>query len=247
MNAQPSTTCRPILLAVGVLVAIWGVVGLFGIRQDVLAGVLDGLVTLAFVGAGLWALFLAPTSGACLLALFGVAYGAANFDNILGVLGGAAEFVRANVGLFTVAVLLHFLMVVPRPKRMLSRRATVWLLYLPFVGCLAFSVVDRLSPALHDQYLTAQWVVDLLYMALALVALGHSWISLSRDERRVSGFYWIPLGLVVALGPFLVLALVGMVVPEFSMPGQGSMVLLGAAIPIGMALAVVKGAQSSPA
>jgi hypothetical protein len=90
-------------------------------------------------------------------------------------------------------------------------------------------------------------VIDLLYMALALVALGHSWISLSRDERRASGFYWIPLGLAVAIGPFLVIALIGLAVPGFSVPGQDYLVPLGAAIPIGMALAVIKGARAGAA
>lgn len=248
MDGRSSTTCRTILLAVGVAVAVWGVVGLFGIREGVLSGVLEGLVTLAFVGAGLWALFLMQTSGACLLAILGVSYGVVNFDGpIPGLLEGTAGFVRGHLGLFYVAVLLHFLMVVPRPKQVLRRRAAVWLLYLPFLIFLAFGVVDQLSPAVHDQYMTTQWVIDLLYMALALVALGHSWFSLSRSERRASGFYWIPLGLVVAIGPFIVLALGGMVMPEFSMPGQAYMALLGVAIPIGMALAVVRGAWSSPA
>jgi len=236
-------------VAVGVAVAVWGVVGLFGIREEVLSGVLDGLVTLAFLGAGLWALLKVQTTGACLLALLGISYGIANFDGpVLGPLEGAVAFVQAQLGLFTVAVLLHFLMVVPRPKRMLSRRAAVWLLYLPYLIFLIFSVVDGLSPAIHNQYLTTQWMIDLLYMVLALVALGHGWFSLSRRERRASGFSWIPVGLVVAIGPFLVLTLIGTIVgPEFSLPGQDYMVLLGAAIPIGLALAAVEGARWRPA
>lgn len=241
MDARSQATCRTILLATGLVVIAWGVVGLFGIREDVPAGVLNGLVTLAFVGAGVWALYVAPTTGACLLALLGVAYGVANFDAVLAGFGDAAAFVRPILGLFYVAVLLHFLMVVPRPKRLLGRRGALWMLYLPFLVFLALGAMGRLSPSIHEQYQLAQTVIDMLYMALALVALGHSWFSLSRDERRASGFTWIPLGLVVAIGPFLVLALVGMAVPGFSLPGQEFMVLLGAAIPVGMALAVVQG------
>jgi len=249
VDAQSSATCRTILLSAGLIVAVLGVVGLFGIREDVLAGVLDGLVTLAFVGAGLWAIFRVRSTGACLLALLGVSYGLANFDNILSIfvaLGGAADVVRATLGLFYAAVLVHFLMVVPRPKRMLHRPAAVWLLYLPFLTFLIFSVAEGFVPRLRDRHLPVLTVVDMLYMALALVALGHSWFSLSRDERRASGFYWIPAGLLVAIGPFLALALVGLVAPAFSMPGQDYLVLLGTAIPIGMALAVVKGAGVPP-
>ena len=158
------------------------------------------------------------------------------------------DFVQSNLSLFYTVLLFHFLMVFPKSKTVLSRPVMSWLLYLPFALYLAMGfVAGVLYPALGAEYTLAAMITDSLYMLLALVALIHSWVVIPRAELRNLGFYWIPLGLAVSFGPFLVLGLIGLVMSGFTMPGSDYLPLLGVAIPAGLALGVVKGARSEEA
>jgi hypothetical protein len=211
--------------------------------------VVESLVTLAFLGFGLWALIAAPTSAGMILGLFGLAYGVANFDGpLFGLPEGFVDFVQGNLSLFYTVLLCHFLMVFPRKKALLRRAVVSWLLYLPFAFYFVVGLAAGvLYPALGAEHTLAAAITDSLYMLLALVALIHSWVVISRAELRNLGFYWVPLGLAVAIGPFLLLGLVGMVIEGFVMPGSEYLPLLGCAIPAGLALGVVRGARSKEA
>ena len=101
-------------------------------------------------------------------------------------------------------------------------------------------------PLLLEQYSQVAGLTDLLYMCLALAALIHSWVGTSRVERHTSGFNWIPLGLTVAIGPFVALALIRLAVPGFGFQAEGYLPLLGVAIPASMALAVVNDVRKRP-
>ena len=211
--------------------------------------VVETLVTLAFLGFGLWALLAAPSTAGFLLGVFGLAHGVANFDGpLLGLPEGIVHFVQGNLSLFNTVLLFHFLMVFPKRKALLRPPVMSWLLYLPFVLYLAVGLAaGALYPALGAEHFLAAGITDSLYMFLALVALIHSWVVISRAELRDLGFYWVPLGLAVAIGPFILLGLIGLVLPDFSMPGSEYLPLLGGAIPAGLALGVVRGARSQGA
>lgn len=206
------------------------------------------LVTLAFLSFGLWALLSTQTQVGLLLALFGLAYGAANFSGPnLGLPWAAIGFVQNHLSFFVSVLLAHFLMVYPRPKGILRRRLSIWLFYLPFLLFLTLGLMEGfMYPSFRAEHAFWTMVTDLFYMLIALVALILSWVTTSRADLRDSGFYWIPLGLAVAIGPFIVLRLIGMAVPEFSMPGSEFLPLLGVLIPGGLALAVVRGVGQLP-
>lgn len=203
------------------------------------------LVTLAFLGFGLWALFVSSKSGGLLLAVFGLAYGMVNFRGPSFIIPeGAIVFVKSQLSLLYTAVLAHFLLAFPKPKVLIRTPTRVYLFYIPFVVYLAFGLVaGHEYPAFRGEYSWIATVTDFLYMILALAALVHSWFSMTRIEKRDSGLHWIPLGLAVAIGPFLILALTRMVAPEFGLPGEDYIPLLGIAIPAGLALAVVNNAR----
>ena len=215
-------------------------------KDIVRAGIVDGVVTLAFIGFGLWALLSTQAPSALVLAIFGVLYGVANFKGpYFGLPEGGVEFVRGNLSLFYTALLFHFLMIFPKPKGVFRRPVIVYLAYVPFLVFFAFGLARGfLYPAVAAGYATVGPVTDLLYMCLCLVALVHSCFSGTRSERRDSGIYLIPLGLAIAIVPLLVLALVEMAVPRFVLPGHEYLPLLGIVIPGAMALAVVKSVRS---
>ena len=205
----------------------------------------DGMVTVAFLGFGIWALLAAGTPGGLLLAVFGITYALTNFSGpSLGLPEGAIDFLQGRLSLFYTALLAHFLLIFPKPKAVLRTHLRAVLFYCPFFAYLAFCVAAGfLYPSLRSEYALVSMATDLFYMVLALGALIHGWFSMPRDERRDSGFNWIPLGLVFALAPFIILALIRILAPEFVLPGEDFLPILGAAIPAGMALAVVKGAR----
>lgn len=215
-------------------------------KDDVRSGVVRGLLVWAFFGFCLWPLLSTQTSSALILAVFGISYGVVNLRGpYFGLPEGVVEFVRGNISVFYTAVFFHFLMVFPRPKTVFRRRVNMWLAYVPFFVLLMFGLTMGFSyPLGLNTYATLWPVTDLLYMCLAFVALVHSCFSGTRRERGDSGFYLIPLGLAIAIAPFLVLMLIEMVVPGFVLPGCEYLPLVGAVIPAAMAGAVIKSARS---
>jgi hypothetical protein len=209
---------------------------------------LDFVVTLSFLGFGLWALLASGTMPGLLLAMLGLGYGVVNFRGpSVGPLGPGMGFIQQNLSVFYTAILAHFLMVFPGPKRIRGRLVPGWPIYLAFLPLLAFGLAEWvIFPAFLDQYRAVVAYTDLLYMVLCLIALAHTWIVLPRDERRSTGFRWILSGLAIAIGPFLVLGFLGVVLPGFVLPGSEYLVLLGGVIPGSMALAVVMGHRSLP-
>ena len=137
------------------------------------AQVVDFLVTLAFLGYGLWALRVSGNSGGLLLATFGLAYGAANFDGPgCGLPESTIVFIQSQMSLFYTALLAHFLLVFPKPKALFRKRVTVCLFYFPFVIYLTFGLVAGFKfPALGNEYTVTTAAIDLTYMLLALAAL----------------------------------------------------------------------------
>jgi hypothetical protein len=207
----------------------------------------DYLVTLAFLGFGVWALLAAGTPAGLLLAALGLSYAAANFNGPrFAAVEGGLGFLQYNLSFLVTVVLFHFFLVFPRRKSLFGRRVPGWLVYLPFMPFLFLGLVESaVFPALLPEYRTVTAVTDLLYMVLALAALIHTAVTLGRAELRRSRFSCVLWGLAVAFGPLLALGLLRLGLPEFTLPGSGFLPLLGAVIPASMALAVVGGAGAT--
>jgi hypothetical protein len=211
------------------------------------SSMVDFAVTVSFLGFGVWALLASSTGPGLVLAAFGLCYGLANFPAPgLGPLEDALGFVQYDLSLLTTVLLFHFFMVFPRPKTVAGRSVPAWLLYAPTLPFLLLGLAQwAIYPSGVDGYETVMIVTDLLYLALALLALVHTWFTLSPSARRSTGFVLIPWGLLLAIGPLLVLGVVGLAVEGFTPPGAVYLPLLGAAIPGSMALAVVRGARGT--
>ena len=207
---------------------------------------LDFMVTASFLGFGLWAYLASGTMPGFLLAVLGICYGVANFRGPnAGLLDSGTGFIQHNLGVLYTGILAHLLVVYPRRKRIGGRPVPGWAVYAAFLPLLAFGAVEwRIFPAFLDQYRAVGAYTDLLYMVLCLTALVHTWIVIPRSERRSTGFNRVLWGLALAFGPFLILGLLGVVLPGFVLPGSEYLVLLGGVIPGSMAMAVVMGHRS---
>ena len=83
-----------------------------------------------------------------------------------------------------------------------------------------------------------------VYSGLAVTALVHTLVKTSRDEKRASGLTIVLAGLGAALVPTMVTAVDWTLFPNFDIPGSGWFPLMFGAIPLTMAMAVRKHAES---
>jgi hypothetical protein len=214
-------------------------------RSEQQARMVMAVVNLAFIVFGLWAFFTVTTRNTTLLALFGLTWGLASFEGPhLGSWEGIAGFVELSTGILCFVFLLHLFLNFPKTKRVLTHRVTTRLMYGAVIVFVVFGLAELLF---HPLLFAAQGVVALVFgsalLVLFLVALLHSWFTSTRSERRDSGFRLVPLGIAVALAPYLLQFLVRIAASGFSLPGFNYYALLEVAIPVTMALAVVKNAR----
>lgn len=208
----------------------------------------DFVITLAFLTFGLWAFLATRSSSGFLLALLGLCYAGANFGGpSIEALDPFIRFTQFTLSFLTTVLLLHFFVDFPTRKRLFGHRVPGWMIYLPFVPFFVFGLVEVVTfPAFVSEYRNVNAYTDLLFMVLALAALIHSWITLGREERHRTRFNVVLWGLTLALGPFLILGILRLAIPGFSLPGTEFLPLLGVAIPGSMAVALVAGDRGRP-
>lgn len=214
-------------------------------RDQTVARIVMGVVSLAFIGFGLWAFFTVNTLNARLCAMLGLTWGVAAFEGPhLGSWEGVAGFVQLSSGMLFFALLLHLILEFPKPNKLLRHRVTTRVIYGLVVAFVAFGIVELvLHPLLYMAQGYLAMVLALLFLVLALAALGYGWVTSSRAERRASGLALIPIGIVIGLAPYFLPPLVGVVASGLSLPGYDYYPLLEAAIPAMIALAVMKNAR----
>ena len=79
------------------------------------------------------------------------------------------------------------------------------------------------------------------YVLLSVISVIHSYIKASAEDRKVAGLNFILLGLVVGFGPILLALLLHTFIPHMAdLPGERFYGMTMLAIPIGMALALMK-------
>jgi len=201
-------------------------------------------VGLAFMGFGLWPLLTVGTSHALALAASGLVLGVAFFGGggpYLGTWDGvASHLLPAGLMLWSI-LMLRFFLAFPRPKRLSRSRVVTAVIYGPwviFLGCLVLELI--MHPALYH---TFGWLGSLLvfiYCILAVAALVHTLVTLSRVERRETGMNLIVAGILVAALAVLVPVLGPPLIPALQVPGIGYLALLIAVLPLTLALAVRK-------
>jgi hypothetical protein len=209
----------------------------------------DSLVTLAFLGFGLWSLLASGSAAGLVLAVFGLCYALANLRApSLGSADVVVRFVQQDLGVLSTALLFHFYAVFPVRKKVAGRPVAWWMVYVPFLPFVLYGLAEwALFPSSLDGYRAVATATDLAYMLLAVVVLLHTWISLSGDERRRTGFDRILWGLAIALGPLVVLGFLRPVLPADLLPAAEYLPLLGVVLPGSMASAVVTGSRAAHA
>jgi hypothetical protein len=144
------------------------------------------------------------------------------------------------------ATLLYYCLSFPRVKELLSSRP--WLrnaifIVAPLLG-LVFALVSLVAP---DISAGNSMILNVLsrviyggYLLLAIIAVIHSYVKSSAEERSASGLNLMMLGLVIGFGPLVISILYHLIPHAGDLPGERFWGVTGIAVPICLALALMK-------
>ncbi len=206
------------------------------------------IIGLCFIGFGLLAYTRAPNRPSLLLALTGLCLGIA-------FLGGpyiASYALRTIVGavvlvliVFGFATLLHCVAEFPKPKAILQKPHITKVLYAPAaLVALFFLWIIIFEPqgtgALNSVVNALAGIFTVGYFGLALVALIHSFVTATPEERSKYGLNMMLAGLLIGLLPVTLASLISIFAPSVVLPGIDFYFLTMILIPITMALAVMR-------
>jgi PDZ domain len=211
------------------------------------------LLGLCYLGFTLWAYLTAPGAATLVLAFFGLSFGLA----FLGVPYIESPALRNLVGsiitmiiLLGIAALLHFLLAFPTPRPFLQRKSATGWLYGPAIllslCVIGFSVLQPDSTSgVNIFFRTAFSLLIGIYFLLAIVVLVRRYGAASPSDRAAFGLGLMVAGVVVGLGPLLIVQVVTLLSPGTFLPGAQFYFLTLGVIPIAFAMAAVRGPRQA--
>ena len=214
------------------------------------AGAIIGFCFLIF---GLRAYLKVQNQSTTLLALLGLCLGLAFVDTpyiASYTLRTIFSSVSIVILIFGLAFLLHFMMAFPKAKTMLEKKNMMVVLYGPATLVALFSlfliiIQPDATSALNTLVNIMFGVFFAGYLGLAAIAMVHSYIKATPEERGVHGLKIMLFGTVIGLVPIVIAFIVGIFAPKLVLPGVEFYFLTMVLIPISLALATVKKEVSS--
>ncbi len=154
---------------------------------------------------------------------------------------------------FGFATLVHCLAEFPRAKAILQKPHMTKVLYAPaalmalfFLWLIIFE--PRGTTTLNNVANVLAGIFVVGYFGLALVALIHSFVKATAQERSKYGLNLMLAGVIIGLAPVTIASLIQIFAPSVLLPGVDFYFLTMVLIPITMALAVMRtAAPAAPA
>jgi hypothetical protein len=217
-------------------------------RRDVALTWAGFIIGLCFVGFGLLAYTRAPSRVSLLLALTGLCLGIAFLSGPYIASYALRTIVQAVVLMLIVlgfATLLHCVAEFPKPKAILQRPQMTKVLYAPaaliallFLWLIIFE--PRGTSTLNNVVNVLVGIFVVGYFGLSLVALIHSFVKATPEERASYGLNLLLAGVIIGLAPVTIASLIQIFVPSVVPPGVDFYFLTMVLIPISLALAVMR-------
>jgi hypothetical protein len=141
------------------------------------------------------------------------------------------------------AILLHFLLIFPKPKRMLDARGWVprIAIYLP---CLfLFLVISYYTAFPSGLAGRGQLVINVAfffigtYLVLGVAAFSHTYLTLLKKERT-RGMKFMAAGTVIGILPIAVSIIAVVIAPQVNLPGRDYYILTLVLLPFSFAFSV---------
>lgn len=208
------------------------------------------LIGLAFLILGLMIYLKNPTRLSAAFCFLSLLLAAVYFPIPYFASAGMRRLVGAVLSLIVgvmLAELLYYCLSFPRAKQILASRP--WLkqaifIIAPLLGLL-FAIINLTAPNISaGSGMLLSVLAGVIYggyTLFAVIGVIHSYLKASAEERRASGLNLMLLGVVIGIGPIVISILYHTIFAHAGdLPGERFWNLTGIAIPIGMALALMK-------
>ena len=208
--------------------------------------ILGGVViVLAFLAAGLFALFTTDSIHAVRLAYVGVALGAGIPGPYLGSWDGIAMHFQVAVLVLWTLLLFRFFLLFPKPKGIARNKVATVVIYGAWLVLLGTLVVElTFHPRFYHTFGPLYGLLMFVYSSMAVAALIHTLVKTPIEQQRASGVRLILVGVIVGLLPTVIAIIDWFFLWNIDIPGSGWFPLALGAIPISLAMAVRKQARS---
>lgn len=216
--------------------------------RDVFLSFASAIIGFCFLIFGLRAYLKVQSKSATLLALVGLCFGLA-FVNTPYLASYALRTIFGSVAIvlvvFGFAFLLHFMMAFPKEKAFLSKKkAMIWLYSPTMLVALLFLFLIIFQPEATSALTTVVNIIVGLfvagYLGLAVVAMVHSYVKATLQERVANDLNFMLLGTVIGLAPVVISAIVGVIAPKVVLPGVEFYGLTMVLIPFALAQSTLK-------
>lgn len=208
------------------------------------------LTGLAFLILGLMVYLKKPTRLSTMFCIVSLLFALALFNNPYfassvqrRLIGGALTFLVAIL----FAVVLDYCLNFPSRKKIIAGNS--WLRHAIYVVVGAFGLMiatiiittPTMTPVRSMLVSVAFSLVFGGYILLSVIAVVHSYLKATTEERSATGLNLMLLGMVIGFGPLLLSILVHTISPHMGdLPGERFYGITLLAIPIGLAMALMK-------
>ena len=210
------------------------------------------LVGLCYLGFTLWAYLTVPGTATRLLAFVGLSFGLAflgtpYFESSL--VRNMVETMILVIILLGCAALVHFLLTFPTRRPILDRPSGTKLLYGPaIVLSLIFMAFSSLQPAstsaVNIFFRTVFNLTFAGYFLAAIITLVRRYSGSAPTDRAAHGLGLMLVGVLIGLGPLLLVFILGLLSPSTFLPQSQFYFLTLGLIPIAFAVAAVRSPQT---
>ena len=216
--------------------------------REVISQILIGVIGLCFLIFGLIPYLKTQTKNTTLLALVGIFLGftLCHQPYIASYTFRMLYFMFINLlAAFGFAFILHFMLSFPKVKNILQKKHTLKFLYVPAVILSLFIIwiliaQPEATSGLNRSFNILTGLFIFCYFGLALIAMTHSFVKATKEERKASGLNFLLIGTIIGFAPFIIFSLLQIIAPKVVLPGSDYYFIAFILIPISLAVATWK-------
>ena len=211
--------------------------------------IVGGVIGLVFLLSGLLVFLKAPCTPSLLFAIVGFGFAGILLPSPYIGSYGLRTF---TMNIFFVAFLtafaslLHLLLIFPKRKKVMEKKHAGKLIYLPVAAFALLGIINYLTELPVD--LPSAFLLGLIflgYLVISIVALIHSFVTATPQERAEEGLNFMLAGVLIGLLPLTIMMVAGMFVRTDLLPGTDFLFLTLLLIPVSFAWALLRGARVS--
>jgi hypothetical protein len=216
--------------------------------KEVTLSFTNAAIGFCFLTFGLWAFLKIGNNPTVLLVLVGIC-AAFDFIHHPYIASYTLRMIYRSfvsiIATFGFAFLLHFMVVFPKAKTLMEKKNKMIVLYGPMtlvnLFLLSIIIFQVENTSLIFKFARILFGVSVLsYIGSILVAMMHSYIKATLEERIMHGLKFILFGTILGFAPSVISGIIRFFAPTLALPGSEFYIVFIVLIPISLALACSK-------